>query len=353
MITADWFGAFLFFPLPLFIRWLYPAAPASEQASLRVPFYDDLNELGNQAKQRKRKSFLNLVLSSLIWVCLVFAASGIHYIGKPIKLPNESRDLMIAVDLSKSMYRADYQISDMAVDRLTAIKYVLSDFIERRVDDRLGLILFGSKAYLQSPMTFDRQTIATLLNESQIGIAGNKTAIGDAIGLAIKRLKDRPAESRVLILLTDGSNTGGELPPLKAAQLATTIGLKIYTIGIGAKEYIIKSQNSTARADPSKDLDEDTLTAIAEITGGRYFRGQNIETLEEIYALLDTLEPTESDESTLRPRRALFHWPLGFALILSVLMALLHLFKYGVQLPLSTADLKKGFNRMLNKEGSL
>ncbi|MBL4867057.1 MAG: VWA domain-containing protein [Pseudomonadales bacterium] len=345
MISADWWGAFLFLPLPWLIKWFAPAAPTTEQAALRVPFYNDLKELGGTTKHRRRHGFINRVFPHLIWFCLVFAASGLHLIGPLVKLPSESRDLMIAVDLSTSMNRTDYQLEGRDVDRLQAIKSVLSDFIERREEDRLGLILFGTKAYLQSPLTYDKTTIAILLNESQIGIAGSKTAIGDAIGLAIKKLKSRPTQSRVLILLTDGTNTSGELTPIKAAQLAATTGLKIYTIGIGAKKQTIRGLLGSTRVDPSKDLDEETLKTIAEITGGQYFRGQDLKKLEEIYALLDELEPADSDKASLRPRRALFHWPLGIALILSAIMVLQHLFKYGVHLPNIRSSISEASNK--------
>ena len=333
MISAEWWAAFFFFPLPWIVKWIIPPARSADQTALRVPFYDDLKELGGTKAMGRRKALLSNLLPYLIWFSLLVAASGLHVVGPPIKLPSESRDLMIAVDLSSSMNRTDFRRGNRDIDRLEAIKVVMSDFIERREDDRLGLILFGSQAYLQSPLTYDNTIIATLLGESRIGIAGSKTALGDAIGLAIKRLKDRPAKSRVLILLTDGTNTSGELSPIKAAQLALSVRLKIYTIGIGAEKQIIRGVLGSTKVDPSKDLDEKTLKKIAEITGGRYFRGQNIESLEEIYVLLDQLEPAKSDAATLRPKRALFHWPLGIALFLSTIMAFLYLKKHGIHFP--------------------
>jgi len=335
MISADWWGAFLFIPLPWIIKYLLPPATAAEHSSLRVPFFDDLKELGAVTNITRTKGFTYRLTAHFIWFFLLLAASGIHWIGEPIKLPSEGRDLMIAVDLSKSMYQEDYQLKGDDVDRLTAVKSVMKEFIDRRKNDRLGLILFGSQAYLQSPLTFDRQIVGTLLDEAEIGIAGPKTAIGDAIGLAIKRLKDKPSESRVLILLTDGSNTAGHLSPIKAAELAASIDLKIYTIGIGAKEQLVRGLFGTFRNNPSKDLDESTLADIAKLTGGRYFRGEDMATLDEIYNLLDQLEPIESDQATLRPRRALYFWPLGMALVLSALMALQHILKNGVQAVIS------------------
>jgi Ca-activated chloride channel family protein len=216
----------------------------------------------------------------------------------------------------------DFILNKRPVDRLTAIKWVASDFINRRVGDRLGLILFGTQAYLQTPLTFDRKTVMTLLDESAIGLAGDNTAIGDAIGLAIKRLKNQPANSRVLILLTDGANTAGEVSPLKAAELAAANHLKIYTIGVGADEMIVRSFFGSRKVNPSADLDENALVKIAESTGGRYFRARNTDELNNIYMLLDQLEPVEKDKQFFRPRTDLFYWPLALALALAGLIGI-------------------------------
>jgi Ca-activated chloride channel family protein len=210
------------------------------------------------------------------------------------------------------------------VNRLQATQQVAGDFIEQRVGDRIGLILFGQQAYLQTPLTFDRKTVQQLLQEAVIGLAGKETAIGDAIGLAVKRLRDHPVDSRVLILLTDGANTAGEVSPLKAAELAAQAGLKIYTIGIGADELLVRSLFGTRRVNPSQDLDEKTLTAIAETTGGRYFRARHLEELQQIYQLLDRLEPVNEDAQYFRPRHALYPWPLAGALLLALALLILH-----------------------------
>ena len=189
----------------------------------------------------------------------------------------------------------------------------------------MGLILFGDNAYLQVPLTFDRKTVQVLLDEAFIGMAGESTAIGDAIGLAVKRLRKNPSEQKVLILLTDGANTSGVVTPLKAAELAAGEGLKIYTIGIGADEMIVRSFFGNRRVNPSRDLDEDTLRAIADKTGGRYFRARDAEELSKIYGLLDQLEPIEKDQQYFRPRKALYIWPLAGALTLSLLLCFLRL----------------------------
>jgi len=318
MIHFDWPWLFLILPLPLLIRYLLPATTSVENAALRVPFIDDFNLL-NQEVQNKTKKRWPLWLATLAWILLVIAASRPQWWGEPIELPVNGRDLMMAVDLSGSMQYEDFRIQDEIVNRLTATKWVAGKFLERRVGDRLGLILFGEQAYLQVPLTFDRETVRILLNESAIGLAGQKTAIGDAIGLAVKRFlhKRENKNSSVLILLTDGANTAGNIEPIKAAELAAEEGLKIYTIGIGADEIVIRDFFGTRKVNPSMDLDEKSLKLIAEKTGGRYFRARDTAELEQIYALLDELEPIQEDKMFFRPTKALYPWPLGIALLLS------------------------------------
>jgi Ca-activated chloride channel homolog len=315
MIHFEWPWLLLVLPLPLLVRWLVPAKMTVEQAALKVPFLDDFTDAETKSVTQNQK--WPLWIASIAWVLLVIACTRPQWLGEPIEQAVSGRDLMLAVDLSGSMEVQDFFINKRAVDRLTAIKYVASDFINRRVGDRLGLILFGSQAYLQTPLTFDRKTVMTLLDESTIGLAGDNTAIGDAIGLAIKRLKSQPADSRVLILLTDGANTAGEVSPLKAAELAASNKLKIYTIGVGADEMMVRSFFGSRKVNPSTDLDENTLVKIAESTGGRYFRARNAEELNNIYLLLDQLEPIEKDKQFFRPRTELFYWPLALALLLA------------------------------------
>jgi Ca-activated chloride channel family protein len=318
MIHFEWPWLFLTLPLPLIIRYLLPATTSVKNAALRVPFIEDFQSL-NQEIQHKTIKRWPLWLATLAWILLVIAATRPQWWDEPIELPVNGRDLMIAVDLSGSMRYKDFRIKDRTVNRLTATKWVASQFIERRVGDRLGLILFGEQAYLQVPLTFDRKTVRTLLNESAIGLAGQQTAIGDAIGLAVKRFlhKDENKESWILILLTDGANTAGNIEPIKAAELAAQEGLKIYTIGIGADEMVLRDFFGTRHINPSVDLDEKTLKQIAEKTGGRYFRARDTAELEKIYALLDQLEPIQKDNLFFRPTKALYYWPLGIALLLT------------------------------------
>jgi len=324
MVQFQWLWAFAFFPLPFIIRFLLPSATTVQDAALRVSFVDDFqNETTTEISLAARRWLL--ILAGLAWICLVLAASRPQWLGDRVEIPISGRDLMMAVDLSSSMQMDDFEINGKRVDRLTATKYVASEFIKRREGDRLGLILFGRQAYLQTPLTFDLVTVETFLQESAIDLAGKETAIGDAIGLAIKRLQDKSQESRVLILLTDGANTAGEVQPIKAAELAAEVGLKIYTIGIGADEMLRRSFFGTRRVNPSADLDEEALTAIAQKTGGRYFRARNTKELEDIYTLLDKLEPLEQEAKSFRPVTALYYWPLGLAIVLAGLVSILRL----------------------------
>jgi Ca-activated chloride channel family protein len=306
-------------PLPLLVAWLMPRAPRMPGVALRVPFYTALSRIA--AGGRSAPSRWRLLLAVLAWVLLVGAAARPQFVGNPVRLPVSGRDLLLAVDLSGSMATEDMQIGQQTMDRLTAVKVVAGNFIDRRKGDRLGLILFGDQAYLQTPLTFDRETVRKMLNEAAIGLAGKSTAIGDAIGLAVKRLRERPAKDRVLILLTDGANTSGSVDPLKAADLAAREGVRIYTIGVGADEMLVSGFFGTQRV-PSTDLDEATLTAIAKKTGGQYFRARDIRSLQKIYGLLDKLEPVSQDAQTFRPVHELYLWPLAGALLITALLAL-------------------------------
>lgn len=302
--ASNW--VFWLLPLPLLIWKLFPRAKVSSSAALRVPFYQSLEP---QVTQNKRSaSWLRIILAIIAWLLLVSAAARPQLIGDTVRQPISGRSLMMAVDISGSMDEADMIVSGRRMTRLTAVKIVAGEFIEKREGDYIGLILFGSQAYLQAPLTFDRKTVAKLLEESFISLAGRSTAIGDAIGLAVKRLKDEAEDNRILVLLTDGANSAGNVEPLKAADLAAQEKIKIYTIGIGSVR--------------SGDLDEDTLNGIADKTGGRYFRATNVTELLKIYDLLDEIEPVSKDELSYRPIQELYYYPLSIALLLSALIAL-------------------------------
>lgn len=315
MLNFEWPWVFIALPLPWLLRWLLRPVPATDGGVLNVPSLQQFQVLsGVSAALPGRTS--HVLLYAIAWLLLVTGTARPQWLGDAIEVPVNGRDLMLAVDLSESMRETDFVVNSRPVDRLEATKLVARDFIERRVGDRLGLILFGQQAYLHVPLTFDRDTVRQLLDEAVIGIAGRQTAIGDALGLAVKRLREEETPHKVLILMTDGRNTAGEIEPLRAADLAAEAGLTVHTIGIGADEAIQRGFFGTVRINPSQDLDETTLKAIAEKTGGRYFRARDTAEFEQIYHELDKLEPTEHTGEHFRPRRALFHWPAAGALML-------------------------------------
>ncbi len=313
-LAFEWAWAWLLLPLPLLAyRFLAPLRRGAGQA-LRVPDRDRFSR-ADPIGESSRRFGPDWLIAAFMWLCLLFAAARPLLLDTGLTAPATGRDLMLAVDLSGSMEVRDARLAGRPESRLNAIKSVAGDFIERRVGDRVGLILFGGQAYLQAPLSFDRATVRAFLDESSVGLAGRQTALGDAIALAVKRMSDEgPApDHRVLVLLTDGAATAGVLTPLKAAQLACETGLRIYTIGIGSSR--------SSQSGISSELDEETLVAIADITGGRYFRAAAVGRLEEIYAELDLLEPAELEELALRSGRPAHVPALFLALALGLVLA--------------------------------
>lgn len=321
MLSWEWPYALLLLPLPIIVRMIL--RPHDDAAgAIRVPFYETLQSLNKTTNNGHNLRVIKAILLWATWACLVLAVTRPTWIGEPVNVPQDRRDLMLAVDISGSMREQDMLVQNQYIDRISAVKAVVGDFVEKRTGDRIGLILFGEQGYLQTPLTHDRQTVKQQLQEAQLGFAGNATAIGDAIGLAIKRLRNRPTESRILILLTDGANTAGT-EPLQAATIAAEADIKIHTIGVGAEEKLQRGFfGRTQRVNPSADLDEVTLNAIADKTGGQYFRARNPQELNAIYAELDRLEPIP-EEQTFRPTRSLLYWPLSAALLLNLLLMLI------------------------------
>ena len=317
MIELAWPWALLLLPLPLLVRRLVPPAPAPGGAALRAPFFRVVAELGAPAAGgRSRGRGLRLAIAAAAWLLLVAAAARPQWLGEPLEVPQAGRDLMLAVDVSESMQVEDMTLDGRAASRLAVVQQVAGDFIERRRGDRIGLILFGSRAYVQTPLTFDRTTTAHMLAEAAIGLAGKKTAIGDAIGLAVKRL-ERGDGDRVLVLLSDGANTAGAVDPRRAAELAAERGLRIHTVGIGAERMRVRGIFGSRTVNPSAELDEAMLREVARLTGGRYFRATDTAALEEVYGLIDELEPAAGDSQVYRPLVALYPWPLAAALALA------------------------------------
>ncbi len=319
---------FWILPLPLLVYWLLPPLKQNE-AALRIPTFNILASIDQH--QRDVPSIIKLLLLSLIWLLLVTAAARPQWIGDTIQLPATGRDLLLAVDISGSMQTDDMVVNGEQTPRITVIKHVVSDFVKRRSGDRLGLILFGTRAYLHVPLTFDRKVVEQQLNEAELGFAGVDTSIGDAIAIATKRLREKSShgseeKQRVLILLTDGKNTSGEIDPRQAADLAKMAGIKIHTIGIGADSMIVRNFFFSQKINPSAELDEKTLTYIAENTGGQYFRARDPKQLEEIYHAIDKIDPVEQDQETFRPISELFYYPLAAAALFSFIFCLVFLF---------------------------
>lgn len=319
MFEFAWPWLFALAPLPWLVRYLVPAKQHNLSA-IRVPSLNGLNDQATNVRSRP----VMWILLTLCWLLLLAAVARPQWLGEPLPVRSEGREIMLAVDLSGSMEIADMKLQGDTVDRLTMVKSVLGDFITRREGDRLGLIFFADTAFLQTPMTYDRNTVRQMLDESVLGLVGERTAIGDAIALAVKRFRRKEETNRVLVLLTDGQNTAGNLTPDQALQLADAYDVRIYPIAVGAEEVVVDSFFGQRRVNPSRDLDVPLMQRIAETTGGRYFRARSTEELEQIYQLLDELEPIAGSPQQLRPRRALFFWPLTGALVLLVVLAVMH-----------------------------
>ena len=325
MLSFVWPWFYLILPLPFLYRKLRRSANSESpylESTILLSIAETQNRLVSSTSQRR----LLILLLIIAWLSLVTAIARPVNIGDPVALPTTGRDILLAVDISGSMEREDMIINGRQVNRLYAVKSVVSEFVNTRKGDRLGLILFGERAYLQTPLTFDTKTLRDLLIEAQIGFAGNGTAIGDAIGLSVKKLKERPDSNRVLILLTDGSNTAGVLSPSEASDIAKKAKVKIYTIGIGDGRQRNQGLFGQTLVNQNNDLDERTLTAIADLTGGKYFRARDPRELRSIYDQLNKLEPIDQDEELLRPITSLFHWPLALFLTCSLLIILIRLF---------------------------
>ncbi|MBV1872674.1 MAG: VWA domain-containing protein [Gammaproteobacteria bacterium] len=317
MIQLLWPLAFIFLPLPFVVRWLLPPVSDRTSAGLRVPFYKDISQNPDAASAKPRWL---LMLGAFIWLLLLCALSRPQWLSDPVDQPKTGRDIMLAVDLSSSMEIEDFVLNEQAVDRLEAVKSVVKGFIKSREGDRLGLILFGSKAYVQSPLSYDLTSVAQLLDEAQISMVGKQTAIGDAIGLAVKRLHNRPLNQRVLILLSDGNNTSGIIPAPRAAHFAALEGLRVYTIGIGARSA--SSLFTSKAVSQAAMLNETTLKTVAQLANGRYFRAQDVEELKQVYSTIDEMEKVVVGQDYYHHVLELYFWPLGAALMLSFLLAL-------------------------------
>jgi Ca-activated chloride channel family protein len=307
---------FLLLPAPLIAIWLLPAY-RERRESVRVPFFEGVAAAAGVKPGRggalMRRNLLQKIAAPLAWALIVTAAARPQYVEPPIEKIESARDLMLAVDLSGSMDTRDmFDPEGNRVQRLDAVKLVLDDFIARRVGDRIGIIVFGSQAFVQTPFTQDHELVRALLDQTQPRMAGPQTMLGDAIGLTIKVFEESEARDRVLVLLTDGNDTGSKVPPHKAAEIAADNDVTIHTVAVGDPRTVGEGA-----------MDLEVLEAISRVTGGTAFNAGNREQLDDIYREIDALTPEEIQTIAYRPTRELFHWPLGGAVVLVLLFQLL------------------------------
>jgi len=300
--------AFVLLLLPPIVWFFLPKARPFLPQALKFPFYDALSDviLPDPSKLRPVAAMV------CIWFLMVVALSGPRWVGPPIPMEQEGRNIMMVLDLSESMSLQDMLSLGRPVSRLSVVKDAAQKFVEARAGDKIGLILFGTHAYLQTPLTFDRASVLDRIADATVGLAGNSTSLGDALGLAVKRLQHAPKKSRVVILLTDGANNSGVLLPSKAAELAKEEGITVYTIGLGAAA---PAEGGMFNLRFGSDLDEESLKEIAKATGGRYFRATDHKSLNAIYQIIDALETVTHKAGTLRPQKDYFMWPLALALL--------------------------------------
>lgn len=314
---------FLLLPLPLLARAVLPPAWDKTGDALKVPFFDSvaaLNASGGRSDAAKR-IFLRL-LGALVWLLLVAAAANPVWTGAPVKVPTQGRNLMLVLDISGSMQEADFAYQNRAIRRWDAVQAVADAFVQKRAGDRVGVVLFGERAYLYVPLSYDVATVSQLLREADVGMAGTQTAIGDALGLALKSMIDVPATGKVVVLLSDGAANAGVMRPTEAADLAQKAGVRVYTVGVGSDTVEMTGLFGSLSLPRGDEIDEKTLREIASKTGGKYYRAKNTTDLVEIYGEIDKLEPVKNDDVFARPVKTLFYYPLAAAFALGVLGAL-------------------------------
>ena len=309
-MTFAWPWLFLVLPLPWLLRRLVPSARTG--AALYLPH----REIRIEAARTGASRGWRVPVAILAWTLCVAAAARPQWLAPPQSVPRSGRALMLAVDLSGSMAIEDMDFGDRTISRFAAVKAIAGQFIEQREGDEVGLILFGTHAFLMTPLTFDLHSVAQQLDGTAIGLAGRETAIGDAIALAVKHMANLPLRARVLVLLTDGVNTAGTLDPIEAAKLAAAAHVRIYTIGVGSGAGAMDLFGLHISA-PDSDLDTATLTTIARLTGGQFFRAADGGQLAAAYRAVAALEPLARGDVQLRPRAELYPWPLALALLLA------------------------------------
>ena len=311
MLTISYPWVFLLLPLPLLILYLAPAY-REPRLAVRVPFMDRLyvvtGRTGATGGALVRRTRMQKAQIAFAWLALLTALARPTWMEDPIVRELPMRDLLVALDLSGSMETRDFtDASGQLTDRLDAAKQVLDQFLSRRDGDRVGLVFFGSAAFVQAPFTEDLEVVRELLDEAQVRMLGPRTVLGDSIGVAIRLFENSEVDERVMILLTDGNDTGSMVPPVRAAEIARDNGVTVHTVAMGDPE-----------AAGEQALDEETLRAVAETTGGGYFHAGDRVELERIYRALDQLNPRQVESLSYRPERELYFWPLGAAVLFSL-----------------------------------
>jgi Ca-activated chloride channel family protein len=311
MFEFAWPWLLLLLPLPILAWWLLPPFRA-RQASVQVPFFERLAAATGQTPQRGavvlQRRVVQMIVAALIWILVMAALARPQWVGDPVTRELSARDLILAIDISGSMDQRDFRTSNgEMLTRLDGVKRVIKEFIARRRGDRVALILFGTRPYVQVPFTQDLQTAQELLEQAQVGMAGQQTAIGDTIGLAIKTFAGSSAKQKLVILLTDGNDTASRVSPEHAADIARQNEVAIYTVGVG-----------DPAASGENRVDLSVLQAVAATTGGHFFRAEDGAQLQAIYADIDRLAPAKLQTLSWRPKLPLFQWPLGAAVILSL-----------------------------------
>lgn len=317
MFVIEYPYVLLLLGMPWIINWLFQA-PAVTTHALKIPHFMAIKQLSSK-QLATANNYWQKLLVAIVWFLLCVAAASPKWIGAPLNTPREGRDILLLLDISGSMAIADLKLQGQYAPRLQVVKAVANKFVDSRINDRIGLILFGTKAYLQTPLTFDHKTVKYMINDASVNLAGQKTAIGDAIGLGVKRLLKIASNSKVMVLLTDGANTAGVIEPLKAAAIAKANNIKIYTVGLGATELVVGGMFGSQVVNPSSDLDEESLQQIAKMTNGKFFRAFNVDDLNKVYQEINVLEPTAKATEVFRLETRYFYVPLALAIIISML----------------------------------
>lgn len=324
-LLYPWALLLLFVPFISYV--LLPTIKGMQGDALRIPFLKDLKRIaiksgsiwGATSAGEHKFSFRFWALYA-VWCLLVLSFTRPVSVGEPHCLPNEGRDIMLVLDISTSMLERDFRYQNHILDRLTAVKYTVREFVKKRANDRIGLILFGTRAYLQSPLTYDKVSVLDILSSMQAGMAGDSTSIGDALALALKNMRQSDNKnSQVIILLTDGENNDGSLSLAQAIKLAQDEDIKVYTIGVGSPDLFFKMLSFAGMS----GLDESELKALAEVTKGEYFRATNTADLQKVYDLIDQLEAANEEENYLQEISEWYYIPLLMAFVLACSMIIL------------------------------